>query len=108
MADAKTKPPSDFRALKFFFYLTDVDESNGPHVCVLGSHRRKRLRHLFTFLIGQEDKDIIDFYGDANIRTMCEKAGHGFAEDPMCFHKGNPPTGNPRLMLEVVFVGKRH
>ena len=100
-------PDVDFRALKYFFCLTDTDENSGAHECVIGSHRRKGLRHLFTLFVGQSDQEIERFYGRHNIRKMNCAAGQGFAEDPLCFHKGNAPTENPRLMLELLFVPER-
>ncbi|GFE69167.1 hypothetical protein [Chroococcus sp. FPU101] len=35
----------DFQFLKFFFYLTDVDQTSGSHVVVQGSHQRKPFVH---------------------------------------------------------------
>lgn len=93
----------DYRFLKFFFYLTDVDLSSGPHVCVRGSHEKKKLSHQ---LIRKqyEDKDIIDYYGADSVVTICEKAGFGFVEDPLCFHKGTTVTHRERLILQIAFA----
>ncbi|MEL6496419.1 MAG: hypothetical protein AAFQ41_15050, partial [Cyanobacteria bacterium J06623_7] len=33
----------DFAGLRFCFYLTDVSLDDGPHICVRGSHIKKRL-----------------------------------------------------------------
>lgn len=35
----------DYRAIKFFFYLTDVNSLSDSHRCVVGSHRRRKLIH---------------------------------------------------------------
>lgn len=94
-------PDVDFAALKFFFYITEVDALCGPHVCVRGSHTKKRLRHKLTLFIGQPDDQIESYYGSENVLTLTGPKGFGIAEDPMCFHKGQPPTGGPRLMLEI-------
>ena len=37
------RDPDDWRFLKLFVYLTDVDAGSGPHEFVAGSHRRTRL-----------------------------------------------------------------
>lgn len=37
----------DYSCLRFFFYLTDVDSQSGPHICIRGSHIKKKLRKLF-------------------------------------------------------------
>ena len=96
-------PDVDFNALKFFFYISDVDQTSGPHVCVRGSHKKKRLRHKFTLFIGRSDDEIHRYYGSDNVLTISGPPGFGIAEDPMCFHKGEPPQEKPRLMLEVSF-----
>jgi hypothetical protein len=68
----------DFSFVKFFFYLTNVGASDGPHVCVLGSHRRAPV-------LSWRDRLTLRRYTD---------------EDTTCVHKGTTPTGNPRLLLQ--------
>lgn len=96
--------PIDYHSLKFYFYLTDVDLLSGPHVCVRGSHKNKKITHQFSLLIGRDDRDIEDYYGNENVVTICEKAGFGFAEDPFCFHKAITPTHRERLVLQITFT----
>jgi hypothetical protein len=93
-----------FQSLRFFFYLTDVDMSTGPHLCIRGSHKKKKIRHQFTLLVGRSDVEAIDYYGIANTIQIHGSSGFGFAEDPYCFHKGIPPIENNRLMLLVDFI----
>lgn len=92
----------DYRALKFFFYLTDVDFFSGFHRCVAGSHKRRKLLHYIWR--SQSDQAIVDFYGVENIIDICGAAGFGFAEDPFCFHRGSPPVTTPRLMIQLEFA----
>ncbi len=93
----------DYRFIKFFFYLTDVDEQNGPHICVRGSHNRKKLSHLILRK-RETDEDIIKYYGLESLVTIYGKAGFGFVEDGLCFHKGVPPTNKNRLILQIEFA----
>lgn len=95
--------PIDYRSLKFFFYLSDVDNQSGAHVCVRGSHNQKHLSHQLTLLIGRSDRDIRKYYQQEDILTICGTTGYGFAEDPFCFHKGTPPHDRDRLMLQVEY-----
>ena len=45
MTQAFHRDPDDWRFLKLFVYLTDVDDGTGPHVYVSGSHKTSgRLR----------------------------------------------------------------
>lgn len=94
----------DYHALKFFFFLTDVDLSSGPHFCIRGSHKKKKLLHQLSFLIGRSDHEIIDYYGKENLVTIQGQAGFGFAEDTFCFHRGTPPVSKDRLMLQIEFA----
>ena len=96
----------DYRSLKFFFYLTDVDESNGPHVCIQKTHWGKKLGHQ---LMGQrcaslKDQTLVETYGAEQVLTVCGQAGLGIVEDTFCFHKGNRPVSRPRLMLQIQYA----
>lgn len=94
----------DYRFIKFMFYLTHVDRSTTPHVCVKGSHKQKKLKHQFSLLRERSDQEIINFYGKDKIETICGKAGFGFVEDFYCFHKAMIPKTQNRLMLEIKFA----
>jgi len=97
----------DYASLRFFFYLTDVDEDSGPHQVIKTSHRKKKLSHLVS--LGERDNgQIAEAYGPENLLTLCGKAGMGFAEDPYCFHRGTRPTGRDRLLLVFRFATKRY
>ncbi|WFU52012.1 hypothetical protein [Sinorhizobium terangae] len=93
----------DWRMLKFFFYLSDVDADSGPHVYVRGSHNRRRLKHQLTLLVGHPAEDVLAFYGEENAITLTGKAGTGFVEDPFGFHMGTLAKEKPRLMMEIGF-----
>lgn len=94
----------DYQCLRFFFYLTDVNESCGPHQFVQGSHHQRRLRHALSPLKACTDSEIVEYYGSENVITITGPAGTGFAEDPFCFHKGTPPQLTDRLILMLQFV----
>lgn len=96
----------DYRFIKFFFYLTDVDILSGPHVCIRGSHINKKFFHqlLGVRCASKEDSEIVNCYGSENIVTVCGAAGLGFAEDTYCFHKGSPPKEKERLLLQIEFA----
>jgi hypothetical protein len=93
----------DWRMLKFFFYLTPVDEDCGPHVYIQGSHNRRALRHQLTLLVGHPADDVLRAYGAENAMTLTGQAGLGFVEDPFGFHMGTVAKRSPRLMMEIGF-----
>lgn len=96
----------DYRFIKFFFYLTDVDSLSGPHVTIRGTHKNKKLSHqlLGVRCASKDDNEIVDCYGAQNVVAICGPAGFGFAEDTYCFHKGAPPTQKERLLLQIEFA----
>ena len=93
----------DWRMLKFFFYLNDVDDNTGPHVFVRGSHNRRRLKHQLTLVVGHSSEEVLDYYGKDAPVTLTGPAGTGFVEDPFGFHMGTLSKGKPRFMMEVGF-----
>jgi len=96
----------DFRFLKFFFYLTDVEPGEGAHVCVRGSHRAApRLRRFDRWKLRRySDDEIAGAYAPGEILEITGKAGTGFAENTLCVHKGMTPRSAPRLLLQMQFA----
>jgi hypothetical protein len=96
----------DFKFIKFFFYLTDVDTTSGPHVIVRATHRHKQRVRLRDVLAVRRytDQEVLAAYGQDRIATITGPAGTGFAEDTLCIHKGDPPTERERLLLQVQFA----
>ncbi len=60
----------DYACVKFMFYLTEVNQVSGPHLCVKGSHKKKKLSYQFSLLRERSDEEIADYYGDENIVTI--------------------------------------
>ncbi|MEO1589945.1 MAG: hypothetical protein AAFU71_01500 [Cyanobacteria bacterium J06632_22] len=93
----------DYRAIRFFFYLTDVDAHSGPHMYIQGSHRQKSWLHQLAGGRATE-ASLKVFYGDTAITTIHGPAGIGFAEDSFGYHMGQPPQTTDRLMLVMLFT----
>lgn len=96
----------DFRFFKYFFYLTDVKEGEGAHVCVVASNRNPPItRRGDRWNIRRySDQEVQDYYPPEQIKEICGKAGVGFAEDTLCIHKGSTPKSEPRLLLQIQFA----
>jgi hypothetical protein len=90
-----------YRAVTFFFYLTDTGPDCGPHLYIRGSHRQKPLRHLVSMYKMRTDAEIETYYGPERQVLVCGPAGFGFAEDTFGFHKGLPPESRDRLVVQV-------
>ena len=88
--------------LKFFFYLTDVHNENGPHCYVRGSHRVKPLT---TGLEGRRTDDEIEkAFKEEDILEICGKKGAILAVDTSGLHKGKPLTKDKRLLFQLEFA----
>ncbi|WP_298692476.1 phytanoyl-CoA dioxygenase family protein [uncultured Sphingomonas sp.] len=94
---------NDFRTVKFFFYLTDVDRMSGPHAYIAGSHHKRKIRHQYTLMVGHDEAELRAYYGDDRFHVLTGPAGTGFAEDPFIFHVGMTCKERPRLLLEIEF-----
>jgi hypothetical protein len=88
----------DFRFLRLFVYLTDVDVDAGPHVYVTKSHLSAgRLLKKFANRANQKRSE-----GD-NIQTIVGGRGTAFIADTYGIHAGMVPTKTPRLILQVQY-----
>jgi hypothetical protein len=90
-----------YGGLTFFFYLTDVDRFNGPHVYVRGTHVKKLRRDTVSIFKRRSDAEIDKCYGPERLVHLCGPAGYGFAEDLFGFHKGLHPESGDRLIVQV-------
>lgn len=89
----------DWRHLKVFVYLTDVDEGAGPHVYVRGTHKAKASLRAQAY----EEADIARKFGPEARVVVTGAAGTSFACDTAGVHKGAMPTAKPRLMLQIQY-----
>ena len=91
--------------LKFFIYLTDVDERGGPHTFIAGSHRTggippDLLRQGYARL--SEDEVRTCYAGERFIEFAAPR-GTVIAEDTRGLHKGRRVERGDRLMLQLQF-----
>jgi ectoine hydroxylase-related dioxygenase (phytanoyl-CoA dioxygenase family) len=89
----------DWRFVKLFIYLTDVDETAGPHKFVKGSHKVNKLTDIRRFT----DEEIADTFGIENQVEFQGRAGTCFLENTYGVHRGVPPASTNRLLLQVLY-----
>lgn len=89
------------RFVKLFIYLGDVEEDEGAHVFISGSHcdnllleRRRRYR----------DEEVMSAFGDNRAHKMAGAFGCAFLEDTFGLHKGAVPATKPRLLFQVRYT----
>lgn len=87
--------------IKFFFYLTDVDEKNGPH-CYISSSCKRKPKHLLRD--GRfSDKEINDSYPKENLIEIKGKKGSIIIADTRGLHKGKNLLNGKRLIFQIEF-----
>ena len=89
----------DLRFIKFFTYLTEVDEESGPHVYVPGSHRQNKLTKIRRYT----DEEVAAAFGPGSQKRFTGPAGTAFLENTYGFHRGFPARSKPRLLMQVLY-----
>ena len=89
-----------FNLLKFFVYLTDVDENSGSNQYVLFSHKNNFNKKISRTTFKEND---IKADLDKDLFTFTGKSGSVIAADTFGFHRGKTPKTNDRLMLVLAF-----
>jgi hypothetical protein len=89
----------DWRFLKLFVYLTDVDDEAGPHAFVPGSQSAPKLLRIGRYA----DDQVIESFGPGAIQYYRGPRGTAFLENTFGLHKGLPPRTRNRLMFQVVY-----
>jgi hypothetical protein len=87
--------------LKFFIYLTDVTDENGPHVYVRGTH--KKPLEIIDYDGRYSDKFISENFKD-NVVKLTGKKGTIMAVDTRGLHKGLELIKNERLIFQIQFT----
>lgn len=93
------RDPDDWRFLKLFVYLTDVDSESGPHVYVLTSHKTAGSLRSRSFDGSKVERE----YGAKNVMPVLGPRGTTFIADTYGIHMGVPPRQRPRLILQVQY-----
>jgi hypothetical protein len=90
----------DWRCMKLFFYLTDVDETSGPHEFVRGSHRTRP-----ELLWRTHDAETLEkAFGRDAMCVVTGAAGTAFVTASIGIHAGPIPISRPRLVLQIGYT----
>lgn len=89
----------DWKFLKLFVYLSDVNEKNGPHVYVKNSSYSPGLNDIKRL----DDDVVVKTFGANNVLKLTGTAGDSFMEDTYGIHKGTPVEEGKRLIFQVVY-----
>jgi len=107
----------DYRFVKAFVYLTDVDESGGPHVYFPGTNRletiarampaegdpnRDAFRQWYFGTLRKSDEEAEQWLGIAPA-FLTGEAGSSLLVDTSGLHRGEPPATHDRVVLQMVY-----
>ena len=92
----------DYDWTKLFIYLTDVDDTAGPHAFVKGSHRIEKLMPIRRY----QDQEVYDSFGKDQEVRFTGPAGTMFLEKTFGLHRGFPVSKTPRLAFQVTYSMK--
>lgn len=88
--------------IKFFIYITDVSEVNGPFAYIKGTHEAK-----LEWRDGRIDDEYINKQYAAKQTRITGRAGDMIIADTAGYHKGERVSGGPRLILQLEFAVSR-
>ena len=93
------------RWLKVFVYLTDVDETNGPHAFIRGSHRTvgKKIWRDGRY----SNEEVFSVYDPNEEVVFRGPRGTVIIEDTIGFHKGIPASAHHRFIFEYQLSANR-
>ncbi|WP_417592033.1 phytanoyl-CoA dioxygenase family protein [Parasphingorhabdus sp.] len=89
----------DVLFLKFFIYLTDVDEMSGPHVFIRGSQNDKKFLDIRRY----SDSEIETSYPADDVLKITGKSGSAFIENTYGLHKGLVARAKSRILLQFEY-----
>jgi len=106
----------DFRACKLFFYLTDVETDDGPHIFARNTHDPTFCAKLIAehrlpetqlgLLFSKASRGIvgpIEQFFSNQISEITGKAGTAFLEATYGFHRGKTPKRHMRGLFQVLY-----
>lgn len=89
--------------IKVFVYLNNVDQENGAHWYIEGSHIDDLNKKGIPFSSRISDTDILSYYNKDQIKMASGKSGTVIFGDTSAVHKGGRVKKGHRIMLQLEF-----
>jgi hypothetical protein len=92
--------------IKFFFYITDVDENTGPHTFVARSHRSFGIPFKLRKkgYVRLTDEEVASAFSKESFKEFVGKRGTLIVEDTRGLHKGKHCISGDRLLFQLEFT----
>lgn len=96
----------EFKWLKLFIFLTDVNLNTGPHVYIPGTHKTGSMpKELLEFGYARIPDHVMEMFFPSNTwRSIVCSAGTIVIADTRCYHKGSPLLEGTRSLLSTEFA----
>lgn len=90
----------DYKFLKLFVYLTNVESDCGPHVYIENCGKKT----FSEYLDRRISEELVEKNYKKRVRVLTGKCGQGFIEDASFYHKGtNPLSKQGRCLLQIIY-----
>ena len=93
----------DYKFIKIFIFLTDVEQGGGEQMYIEGTHRMKNLPPTLYKIERYSGASIEKHLGQAKTSIITGSAGFSWAADPYGIHRGTVPQNTHRLLLQLQF-----
>jgi len=97
--DTYHRDVNDYKFIKLFIYLNDVEPENGAHSFIKGSH----LSEKFTERRALNDAEVESAFDESDILALAGKSGTGILEDTWGIHRSMPCIKGERLLLHFLY-----
>lgn len=88
--------------LKFFFYITDVEEDTGAHRYIRNTHAHQKPAP-YRISRRYDENDLLNYFGADKEVVFAAPAGTIIAEDTAGFHRGTTVKRNHRLLMQFQY-----
>ena len=97
--------PEDFRQVKIFLYLNDINEEAGPF-CLLNAQASREVSQKLNYRKGRlKDEEVFAIAGRQNFFELTGKAGTLiFVDTSQCYHFGSRPGSQPRKVIMIQYI----
>ena len=94
----------DWSEVRLFVYLTDVDETSGPHSYIRKTHNRSTLNEYNKFSVTPEELETSGFPVSENLIDIVGKPGTAWFMNTLGFHRAKVASQRHRLLLCITYT----
>ena len=97
--DTFHRDADDYKFIKLFVYLTDIEAENGAHAFIRGSHASSDLVERKPL----SDEEVARHFDKKDYMILSAKSGTGILEDTWGIHRSMPCVKGERLLLQFLY-----